>query len=122
MTATDEQPLFFDTDPAWIRTIVEWAKSQDDVRAIWLFGSRITGCRTPKANPSPVPDLDVALEMCGRSPGERTAAVIDVSESWDCDVKPGISVDVSLEHYDPRTGDLVALAINRSGLCLYRAE
>jgi hypothetical protein len=58
--------LFLDTDPEWLREARCWAERTPEVRELFLYGSRVTGVRRTKPNPSPIPDFDLAVRLHGR--------------------------------------------------------
>lgn len=89
--------LFFDTPPHWLDTIRAWAESVPEVEQVWIFGSRARGVRSPKENPPPVPDLDVAYTLTGDEPGALLALSVGDGEEWRERLQAAIPVRLDLQ-------------------------
>ncbi len=111
--------LHFNTDPAWIETIRDWAVEQEDVVTVWIFGSRVTGVRRPKSNPDPIPDIDVAIQLKGLTIGERSAAGYDLDEA---DLRARLPVPISIVPYDVEVADGPAHWVAKDGVEIFRRE
>ena len=93
--------LFFDTQSEWIEALQRWAKSDPNVEAVWVFGSRAKGYRTTKEAPEPVPDLDIGYTLAGEDEGERIAyAIFEVERAREM-LQAKISVRLDLQLADP---------------------
>lgn len=96
-SAADLLWMYFDTDPTWVATLQEWAASESRIDRVWVFGSRVTGVRTPKDDPPAEPDLDVAYTLTGDDAGERLAYSIFREEGWSRALQKAIAAAVDLQ-------------------------
>lgn len=112
--------LYFDTDPAWLETIRTWALRTVDVDRVWVFGSRATGVRRPKAAPSAVPDLDVAYTLRGSDPGSLFGLACAEGSCWQAMLQRRIPIPVQLEFADPED-KYVWPAVQAHGVLIYSA-
>lgn len=107
---------YFDTDPAWLDDLCVWARTEPCIKALWLFGSRASGVRTPKTGQSPVPDLDIAFEVDGETEDERfqNAFVGGVAQEVEFSRAFGVPVDLQfMDSTTPRVRSYVAKAGRR---------
>ncbi|WP_156320399.1 hypothetical protein [Brevundimonas sp. AAP58] len=114
--------LHFDTDPGWIEAIREWAAAEDRIHRVWIFGSRATGKRTLKPNPSPVPDLDVGYVLTGADDGERLGYAICGPARWRELLAERITVPVDLQYAEPDLDERVWPAIVDHGILIYSRD
>jgi hypothetical protein len=89
--------LFFDTRPDWLLAIKNWAVGVPQVDRVWIFGSRATGSRTPKENPSSVPDLDIAYTLTGGESGELLGLAMCEGDDWRAQLQAAIPVPIDLQ-------------------------
>ncbi|WP_396595064.1 hypothetical protein [Brevundimonas sp. R86498] len=112
--------LHFDTDPMWIEAVRDWAVSDQRIDRVWVFGSRATGRRTVKPNPSPIPDLDVGYVLTGDSEGDMLGYAICMAGRWRAFLAQRISVPVDLQFAEPNSDERVWPAIRQHGILVYR--
>jgi hypothetical protein len=97
-TLTDEQAAI----------ITRWAEDQSDkLRAVLLYGSRFTGHRRPKDNPSPVPDVDLAVSLSGRDDQDRLNVFLINRRRWSDQLSSLLGLPVEIMSADPDIGPLV---------------
>jgi len=95
---TDPAPtLYFDTDPAWLDPIRQWAAKVPEVEQVWIFGSSATGVRRPKEDPPSLPDLDIAYTLRGAARGDLLALARLYGEHWRGWLQRRIAVPIHLE-------------------------
>lgn len=88
--------------------IVEWAESQrDKLRAVLLYGSRFSGYRRQKDNPSLVPDVDLAVSMSGRDDQDRFNTFLINRRNWSEHLSLLLGLPVEIMSADPDIGPLV---------------
>ncbi|MFN4143542.1 hypothetical protein [Aestuariivirga sp.] len=88
--------------------IVHWAKLHaDKLRAVLLYGSRLTGHRRQKDKPTPVPDIDLALSIGGRDEDRFTTFAIN-KPLWSAFLVSQLGVSVDFNSADPDIGPTVA--------------
>jgi hypothetical protein len=99
--------------------IVAWADSIDVVVAAWMFGSRSRGDNNSRS------DLDIAVEVAGRSFAERFAHWAG-HKSWPPlkvgRVPGGVRYRIDLQWYDPDDieAQIVGPGVRRDGKLLWR--
>ena len=72
-TLTDQQAII----------IASWAYNhREHVRAVLLFGSRMTGIRRDKKNRTPIPDIDLAVSIDIEDHERRHAFWMAVWNTW----------------------------------------
>jgi hypothetical protein len=96
--------LYFDTPTELLSSVQAWAERTPEVAQVWVYGSRVTGVRRPKAAPSPVPDLDIAYTLQGDEPGALLALAMEEGDNWRSALQGSIPVDLDLQlaHSDDR--------------------
>jgi len=85
----------------WIRIISQWAGETPEVRGVTAYGSRVTGARRLKADPSPEPELDLAVETVSDETGNALGHFMALSGSWALQLEDRLGVKVDLRHHDP---------------------
>lgn len=121
MGALPRPRAHFNTDPRWFEILIEWARSEPEVTSLWLFGSRGSGVRWPKDDPSPIPDLDIAFEVEGDTAHERdlTSYVGGLETRAQLSEQLGVSLD--LHHLDGAEAKLKAY-VDATGVCFWRRD
>lgn len=114
--------MHFETDPAWLDFIRTWAASHDEIAAVWMFGSRVTGERRAKLDPAKIPDLDLAIALYGANTGERAAEWMCESDSWLAELARIIPVHIDLQFHDEATADRVVEWVRDQGVELFRRD
>lgn len=109
---------YFDTDPRWLASIAAWASAIDDIKEVWLFGSRATGLRRSKEGGGE-PDLDLAIVTFGASSGDRLGAWLSESDDWAEQVQALVPVKVDLQHCDFRCDGKVPGWVRANGVRFY---
>lgn len=89
---------------------------------MWLFGSRVTGVRTPHHPPRPVPDLDVAVELIGATEGERLGEWICEREGWSDDLRARLPVALDMRLCDFDSTDELPKWVAAVGLLIYERQ
>ena len=110
----------FETRPEWIEALRTWGGRDPRVAAIWIFGSRAKGVRTPKEAPAPIPDLDVGYTLTGHDAGERLAYAMFEGGRANEQLQAVISAPLDLQYADPATDARVWPAILDHGVLIYR--
>jgi hypothetical protein len=112
--------LYFDTDPAWIEALQAWGASDPRVGAIWVFGSRARGVRTPKEVLPLVPDLDVGYALTGGDEGECLAYAMFEGGRARERLQALIAAPLDFQYADPATDTRVWPAILDHGVLIYQ--
>jgi predicted nucleotidyltransferase len=104
----------FDTDPAWIEIVVSWAMNKPELRRVTVFGSRVTGVRTPKDSPRAVPDLDLAIEIEG-DPEDGWAE----QSEWTDELEALLPIAVDCQWFSPPLTPCVADYMRKGSLVVF---
>jgi predicted nucleotidyltransferase len=102
-----------DMRPEWLRGLREWAKANDAVRQLWLFGSRAHGDAREDS------DVDIALALMP-SDGKHDWALgnyFALEVEWKQQLKAIVERDVSLEPLVP--GEESDARVRREGVLLW---
>jgi predicted nucleotidyltransferase len=102
-----------DMEPEWLRGLRGWAKSNDAVRQLWLFGSRAR-CEAQDES-----DVDLALALM--PPDGKTdwafGAYVALDKEWRQQLEAIVGRHVSLEPYVPNSP--IDVVIRREGVLLW---
>jgi len=81
----------------WLAALSNWARNNDAVRELWLFGSRAKG------NPQPDSDIDVAIALMPPN-GKHNwalAAYVEFFDEWKAEFRAILEWNVSLVAIGP---------------------
>lgn len=97
--------------------IAQWARLHSDkLRAVLLYGSRYSGIRTPKDNPPPIPDVDLALSIRGADQDTRFATLSVNRRGWENFLSSQLGgLPVQIVSADGDIGPWVAAILNEKG-------
>ena len=98
--------------PADLHAISEWASGIEQIKEVWLYGSRARGAHRADS------DIDLAIVTTGSSEQERYSAYLLYRHCWP---EPAVAHPVDLNWYDPEAADLeyVGPGVRRDGIRLY---
>ena len=85
-----------------------------ELRRVTVFGSRVTGVRTPKNPPREVPDLDLAIEL----EGDVENGWADQSE-WKDELEALLPVPVDCQWFSPAATPRVAGYMSNGSLVVF---
>ena len=98
----------------WIESIITWAERIPEIKAVYLYGSRVTG------SPRDDSDLDIAVVMADGDEGQRLADLFCEAKVWRKQLQKLIPVKVHLEVGDDDLAPkYVALAIRDHGVKVF---
>jgi predicted nucleotidyltransferase len=105
--------LIMDMRPEWLRGLREWARSNDAVRQLWLFGSRARGSAREGS------DVDLALALM---PGDDNTdwalgAYFALESEWKQQLQAIVGRAVSIEPLVP--GEESDARVRREGVLLW---
>jgi predicted nucleotidyltransferase len=86
-----------DIEDEWLRGLRSWASKNENVRELWLFGSRAKGCSRSDS------DVDIALSLLPAVGKHDWAAgnYIALHGDWKRDLEAIVGRHVSLEAIEP---------------------
>jgi predicted nucleotidyltransferase len=102
--------MTLDIRPEWVRGLCEWAARNDNVRQLWLFGSRARGDARPDS------DVDIALALMPADAQHDWAygCYCALGDEWQRQLGTIVGRHVSLETIKPDTeGDAVVRGTGR---------
>jgi predicted nucleotidyltransferase len=102
-----------DMRPEWLRGLREWARSNDAVRQLWLFGSRARGDSRDAS------DVDLALALMPPDGKHDWAlgAYFALETEWKRQLQAIVGRDVSIEPLVP--GETSDVRVRREGVLLW---
>jgi predicted nucleotidyltransferase len=96
----------------WISDLRAWAANNDNIRELWLFGSRSKGTSRPDS------DVDIAILLMPHV--EAAITYTDSRDEWRAELRTIVGRDVSLEPIGP--GFQFDSVVRTSGVLLWRRE
>ena len=75
----------------WIASIIKWAEQIPEIKAVYLFGSRVKGSSRDDS------DLDIAVIMANGDQGQREADWICEAAAWRQQLQELMPVKVDLQ-------------------------
>ena len=81
---------------------------------VTMFGSRVTGVRTPKNPPRAVPDLDLAIELVG----DDESGWSEQSE-WKDELESLLPIAVDCQWFSPTATPKVAAYMSKGSLVVF---
>jgi predicted nucleotidyltransferase len=104
-----------DMQDEWLRGLREWASKNDNVRELWLFGSRADGTSKPDSDV----DLGVGLMPPANGTNWAFANFIEFKDQWRRELEATVGRHVSLE---PITPDEPGTAVVKKWALVWRRE
>jgi predicted nucleotidyltransferase len=81
-----------DMKKQWLAALTQWAGNNDNILALWVFGSRVKGMSHPQS------DIDIALELMPPT-GKHNwalAAYVEFFDEWKGQLAAAVAWKVSL--------------------------
>ena len=97
----------------WLQHLKLWAAQKSEIREVWIFGSRATGCYRTDS------DIDIALKLNGDT-DEKDGIFICEAERWSKEIQKFTPVKVDLDHGDDDCeSDIVVPALKDRGIKVF---
>ena len=97
----------------WISALRQWAAGNENILALWLFGSRAKGTAHQAS------DIDIALELMPPSGSHNWALAnyFDLFDDWKAELSDAVDWPVSLVAIGPKY-DMDA-EVRSTGICIW---
>jgi predicted nucleotidyltransferase len=94
----------------WLELVKSCAAQKSEIREVWIFGSRARGDYRSAS------DVDIAVKLCGETPGEKNGIFIFEAEDWTKELQRFTPVTIDLDHGDEDCdSEIVVPAVRREG-------